>query len=176
MLATEGIDVGGAIRVLEEIGFINRAIPPSGSRYRATEHGLRRKAILFVFGGDYASLFLTANRRAAVGHSGHSGSGGICPHSTINAHRESFWPPATVSRRMASLDDQVPWSGVQARSLHAPRLTQCRCTSGMAVSSNQSQCCRMVMPRQHQQELMLGYIDNTADKQSFGNYCSCPVV
>jgi hypothetical protein len=69
---TEG-RIRGAIRVLEEIGFIDQAIPPSGSRYRATEHGLRRKAILFVFGGDYAPLFLAANRRATAARGGRSG-------------------------------------------------------------------------------------------------------
>jgi hypothetical protein len=69
---TEG-QIRGAIRVLEEVGFIDRAIPASGSRYRATEHGLRRKVILFVFGGDYAPLFLAANRRAAAAQGGRSG-------------------------------------------------------------------------------------------------------
>jgi hypothetical protein len=69
---TEG-RIRGAIRVLEEVGFIDRAIPPSGSRYRATEHGLRRKAILFTFGGDYAPLFLAANRRVAAARGGRSG-------------------------------------------------------------------------------------------------------
>src|SRR5687767_9541060 len=29
--------VRGALRVLEEIGFLDRAIPPSGSKYKATE-------------------------------------------------------------------------------------------------------------------------------------------
>src|SRR5690349_15803253 len=34
--------VRGGIRVLEEVGFLDRAIP-SGSRYQATDEGLRRK-------------------------------------------------------------------------------------------------------------------------------------
>src|SRR3954447_12171918 len=34
--------VRGAIRTLEEVGFLDRAIPPSGSRYKPTEDGLQR--------------------------------------------------------------------------------------------------------------------------------------
>jgi hypothetical protein len=44
--------VRGAIRVLEEIGFLDRAVA-SGSRYKATEDGLHRKPVLFMFGSDY---------------------------------------------------------------------------------------------------------------------------
>lgn len=58
--------VRGAIRVLEEVGFLDRAIPPSGSRYKATEDGLRRKPILFMFGSEYAPAFIAANKRAKV--------------------------------------------------------------------------------------------------------------
>jgi hypothetical protein len=45
--------VRGAIRVLEEVGFLDRAFA-SGLRYKATEDGLRRKPILFMFGAEYA--------------------------------------------------------------------------------------------------------------------------
>ncbi len=64
--------VRGAIRVLEEVGFLNRALA-SGSRYKATEDGLRRKAVLFMFGSDYAPAFIKANNRAAAARGGHSG-------------------------------------------------------------------------------------------------------
>lgn len=57
--------VRSAIRVLEEIGFLDRTVT-SGSKYKATEDGLRRKPVLFQFGSDYAPLFIAANRRAAV--------------------------------------------------------------------------------------------------------------
>jgi hypothetical protein len=57
--------VRGAIRVLEEIGFLARFVT-SGSRYKATEEGLRRKPIPFQFGSDYAPLFIAANARAAA--------------------------------------------------------------------------------------------------------------
>jgi hypothetical protein len=61
---TEG-RVRGAILVLEEVGFLDRAIT-SGSNYKPTEDGLRRKPIPFVFGSQYAPLFIAANRRAAA--------------------------------------------------------------------------------------------------------------
>src|SRR5918997_5974186 len=61
---TEG-RVRGAIRVLEEIGFLARFVT-SGSRYKATEEGLRRKPIPFQFGLDYAPLFIAANARATA--------------------------------------------------------------------------------------------------------------
>jgi len=64
--------VRGAIRVLEEVGFLDRAIPLSGSKYKATEEGLHRKPILFVFGPDYSPAFIKANSRAAAVRGGHS--------------------------------------------------------------------------------------------------------
>jgi hypothetical protein len=56
--------VRGAIQTLERIGFLERPITGKGSSYRATEDGLRRKAILFVFGEGYQSGFRTANQRS----------------------------------------------------------------------------------------------------------------
>jgi hypothetical protein len=56
--------VRGAIRTLEAIGLLERAIPPSGSRYKAIEGRLHRKPILFVFGSEFAPAFMAANRRA----------------------------------------------------------------------------------------------------------------
>lgn len=64
--------VRGAIRTLEEVGFLDRAIVPAGSRYRATEDGLQRKPVLFVFGSDYAPAFIAANNRAAAARGGPS--------------------------------------------------------------------------------------------------------
>ncbi|GEO18081.1 hypothetical protein [Microvirga aerophila] len=64
--------VRGAIRVLEEVAFLDRAIPSSGSKYKATEEGLHRKPIRFVFGSEYAPLFIAANERAARARGGRS--------------------------------------------------------------------------------------------------------
>src|SRR3954451_3388523 len=57
--------VRGAIRTLEEVGFLNRAVA-SGSTHRPTPDGLHRKPVLFMFGSDYGPLFSAANRRAAA--------------------------------------------------------------------------------------------------------------
>jgi hypothetical protein len=82
--------VRSAIRTLEEIGFLDRALA-SGSRYRATEDGLRRKVILFVFGSEYAPLFLAANRRAAGARGGRPGE--RRPITPTSTSRPSTTPP-----------------------------------------------------------------------------------
>ncbi len=57
--------------MLEAVGFIERALAPSGSRYKAAEGGLHRKPILFVFGPEYVPAFLAVNKRAQAARSGH---------------------------------------------------------------------------------------------------------
>src|SRR4051812_16830499 len=57
--------VRGAIRALEEVGFLDRAVT-SGSTHRPTPEGLHRKPVLFLFGSEYRPLFGAANRRAAA--------------------------------------------------------------------------------------------------------------
>jgi hypothetical protein len=64
--------VRGAIRTLEAIGFLDRALA-SGSRYQATEEGLHRKPIRYVFGSEYAPRFIAANKRVAMARERHSG-------------------------------------------------------------------------------------------------------
>ena len=65
--------VRGAIRALEEVGFLDRAVA-SGSTHRPTPDGLHRKPVLFMFGSDYGPLFSAANRRAAAARERRSGS------------------------------------------------------------------------------------------------------
>src|SRR4051812_3124869 len=72
--------VRGAIRALEEVGFLDRAVR-SGLTHRPTLDGLHRKPVLFMFGGDYGPLFSAANRRAAAARERRSGS-----------RRGSAWP------------------------------------------------------------------------------------
>jgi hypothetical protein len=78
--------IRSAIRVLEEIGFLDRALA-SGSKYKSTEDGLHRKPIRYVFGSEYAPLFLAANKRAAQARGGHSGERRAIP--LPNASRAS---------------------------------------------------------------------------------------
>jgi hypothetical protein len=68
-LALTEAQVRGAIRVLELVGFLARALT-SGSRYKPTPDGLRRKPIPFTFGSEYAPLFIAANGRAAAARGG----------------------------------------------------------------------------------------------------------
>src|SRR5215212_1489287 len=72
LVLTEG-RVRGAIRTLEEVGFLDRAIT-SGSTHKPTPDGLHRKPVLFMFGTDYGPLFSMANKRAAAAREGRSGS------------------------------------------------------------------------------------------------------
>lgn len=73
--------IRSAIRILEAVGFLDRAIA-SGSRYKVTEDGLRRKPILFMFGSDYAPAFIAANKRAAAARGGHSSERRTIPTET----------------------------------------------------------------------------------------------
>jgi hypothetical protein len=78
--------IRSAIRTLEEIGFLDRAVT-SGSRYKATEDGLRRKPIRFQFGSEYAPLFIAANGRAAVRRE--RGSEANRTKTLVSSHRAS---------------------------------------------------------------------------------------
>src|SRR5256885_16472149 len=71
--------VRGAIRTLEEVGFLDRAVA-SGSTHKPTPDGLHRKPVLFLFGSAFAPLFSAANRRAAAARERRSRSRrGVCP-------------------------------------------------------------------------------------------------
>lgn len=61
---SEGV-IRGAIATLEHVGFIERPLTVKGSAYRATEDGLKRKAILFRFGAAFVSILQSANRARA---------------------------------------------------------------------------------------------------------------
>ncbi|WP_457094518.1 hypothetical protein [Microvirga sp. P5_D2] len=78
--------IRSAIRVLEEVGFLDRAVT-SGSRYKPTEEGLRRKPIRFQFGGEYAPLFIAANRGAAAARERLFAS--RQPQTPVSRHRAS---------------------------------------------------------------------------------------
>jgi hypothetical protein len=83
--------VRGAIRTLEAVGFLARAIPAPGSAYKPTPDGLHRKPIAFVFGADYAPAFIAANRRAAAARGRRSGERRPIPAETARR------PSAAVS-------------------------------------------------------------------------------
>jgi hypothetical protein len=78
--------IRGAIRTLEAIGFLDRALT-SGSLYKTTEEGLRKKPIRFHFGAEYGLLFDRANRRAAAIRERRSAA--VRPQVLVNGPRAS---------------------------------------------------------------------------------------
>ncbi len=76
-----------AIMTLEAVGFLDRPVPLSGSRYKATEEGLHRKPIAFVFGAEFSPLFHVANKRAQAARGGRKGERRSLPAG--NARRPS---------------------------------------------------------------------------------------
>ncbi len=65
--------VRGAIRALENAGFLNRVILGKGSRHKLANTGeLHRKPMLFQFGSDYAVSFSMANKRTQKARERHS--------------------------------------------------------------------------------------------------------
>ena len=99
--------VRGAIRALEEVGFLDRAVA-SGSTHRPTPDGLHRRPVLFLFGSDYGPLFSAANRRAAAARERRSGSrrvsgpaGGANGRSTASCGSAALTrPKAKVAKRL----------------------------------------------------------------------------
>src|SRR5215212_720911 len=84
--------VRGAIRVLEEVGYLDRAVA-SGSTHKLTPAGeLHRKPVLFMFGSDYAPLFDAANRRAAAARERRSCGGRVPGPAALR--RACTSPPA----------------------------------------------------------------------------------
>lgn len=55
--------VRGALAVLERVGFVVREAV-KGSAFRPTQHGLRRKPVLFRFSPEFMAAFETANAAA----------------------------------------------------------------------------------------------------------------
>jgi hypothetical protein len=87
--------VRGAIRTLEAVGFLDRAIPAPGSLYKATPEGLHRKPVLFVFGADYAPAFIAANARAAAARKRQEGERrSVVPRTPV----ARLWPPQRLQR------------------------------------------------------------------------------
>jgi hypothetical protein len=101
--------VRSAIVTLEAIGFLERALAPSGSKYKATEEGLHRKPILYVFGPEYAPAFLAANRRAQAARGG-------------DRRARRVLTPAPVSRPSVSLPDAQPTKGPKSRFQAEPKV------------------------------------------------------
>src|SRR5215204_2241934 len=60
--------VRGAIKALEEVGFLDRAVTGGRTHKLTAQDELHRKPILFQFGTEYAPIFIRANHRNRAGH------------------------------------------------------------------------------------------------------------
>src|SRR3954454_8118918 len=88
--------IRGAIRALEEVGFLDRAISGTGSRHRMTDAGeLHRKPVLFQFGSEYAVSFSRANQRTLTTRERRSCARRFTPATASR--------PATAARRPSAL-------------------------------------------------------------------------
>ena len=73
--------IRGAIRALERVGFLDRAVT-GGRTHQATAEGLHRRPVAFSFAAAYRDAFDAANKRAAVAPwqavagRAHAGTGG----------------------------------------------------------------------------------------------------
>jgi len=104
--------VRGAIRALEEAGFLDRAIPGTGSRHKLTGAGeLHRKPVLFQFGSDYAISFSRANQRAQKARERQS-----------RARRASAAVSATASRSSAATTAPAVLSSPKVKTSEAARV------------------------------------------------------
>jgi hypothetical protein len=117
--------VRGAIQTLEAVGYLERAIPPSGSRYKATADGLHRKPIAFVFGAEFAPLFAAANKRARRAK-------GAVPH----ARRPLV--PMRSSRPSAAPLEARPLNSPKDTSEAKPQVNLGEITKGIDLSAEPS--------------------------------------
>src|SRR5215217_5756282 len=99
--------VRGAIRTLEEVGFLDRAVT-SGATHKPTPDGLHRKPVLFMFGTDYGPLFSAANRRAAAGRERRFGDRrSITPSTPDRRSTPSLTPLTKSPKNKGSEADRV---------------------------------------------------------------------
>ncbi len=113
--------VRGAIRTLEAVGFLDRAVT-SGSTHQKTSDGeLHRKPILFQIGSDYAPGFLAANRRAAAARDRRSGERrASTPSSRPRASTVDFRGPLLNSPKATGVSESTVLMGEIRRECGLP--------------------------------------------------------
>ncbi len=117
--------VRGAIRTLEMVGFLDRAMASGSTHQKTSEGELHRKPILFQIGSDYAPGFLAANRRAAAARDRRSGERRAPgPLSGQRASTGNFrgsplnFPKATgVSESLVPMGEKKEKSGLPPQAL-----------------------------------------------------------
>src|SRR5215207_9836924 len=92
--------VRGAIRVLEEVGFLARIVPEPGRRYQPTADGLHRRPLVFHFGAEFQATFEAANKRLRRGPQEAQDGRRLLPASPLPATRpRPSWLPPEASGR-----------------------------------------------------------------------------
>jgi hypothetical protein len=114
--------VRGAIRTLEEVGFLDRAVA-SGSTHKPTPDGLHRKPVLFMFGSEYGPLFSMANKRATAARERRSGARRklLAPASPPRPSTSFLMaPPLKSPKNSRSEAEKVIMGEITIRTLHPP--------------------------------------------------------
>jgi hypothetical protein len=115
--------IRGAIRALEAVGFLDRAIA-GGSTHKKTSDGeLHRKPILFRLGADYAPAFIAANRRAAAARGRHSGERRVlAPSAPQRASTANFRAsPLNSPKAIGVSESTVPMGEIRKESGIPPK-------------------------------------------------------
>jgi hypothetical protein len=98
--------VRGAIRTLEAVGFLDRAMASGSTHQKTSEGELHRKPILFQIGSDYAPSFLAANRRAVAARDRRSGERrAVAPSSSPRHPMAHFRASALNSPKDTSVSE-----------------------------------------------------------------------
>ena len=127
--------VRGAIKTLEAVGYLDRAIPASGSRYKATEQGLHRRPILYVFGSEYGSAFVQANKRAQAARGGVSGA------------RRAMMPASTASRAPTALLQAHRTISPKSKSQAEPKVIMGEIRSGVLADASAPSALELALQR-----------------------------
>jgi hypothetical protein len=127
--------VRSAITTLEAVGFLERALTLSGSKYRATEEGLQRKPVLYVFSSEYGSAFVLANKRAQAARGRTSGA------------RRMPSPPATTCPSVAILETFTKGPKSRERSETKVLMGPLRKGSGIPAEASQDSALERALQR-----------------------------
>ena len=115
--------VRGAIRTLEEVGFLDRTVA-SGSTHRPTPDGLHRKPVLFLFGSEYGVLFGKANKRAAAARERRSGARRTSTPPKLSRPSTGLLPARLLNspKNKDSEAEKVIMGEITIRTLHPPEV------------------------------------------------------
>src|SRR4051812_4836281 len=88
--------VRGAIKALERVGFLDRAIVGKGSRFRRKGTELHRKPVLFQFGAEFRVRFARVNRRAKTVNQARKALPSRIPSPTTNSPKKRIPNPTVL--------------------------------------------------------------------------------